>query len=182
MNVQHDDRRGPRVTRKRNTELLVILALGVAVYVASARSDLLETIVRFAHQHEEWQVDEIIVMAMFLAIAMTWFAMQRWTETQQSERLLAHRNETLERALGEIQQLRGILPICASCKKIRDEQGYWHQVEAYIRDHTEADFSHAICPDCMRKLYPGIVLKGNGTTKNSTASSDAGSAGQPADA
>ncbi len=45
-------------------------------------------------------------------------------------------------------------PICASCKKIRDDQGYWQQVEVYIRDHSDAEFSHGICPDCMAELYP----------------------------
>ena len=50
--------------------------------------------------------------------------------------------------------LRGILPICAHCKKIRDDQGYWSQAEVYVRDHTEAEFSHGICPECIEKLYP----------------------------
>lgn len=44
--------------------------------------------------------------------------------------------------------------ICASCKKIRDDKGYWEQVEVYIRDHSEAEFSHGLCPECMKKLYP----------------------------
>ena len=60
----------------------------------------------------------------------------------------------LQTALSEIKMLKGILPICASCKKIRDDQGFWNQVEIYIRDHSEAEFSHGICPDCMKKLYP----------------------------
>jgi len=47
-----------------------------------------------------------------------------------------------------------LLPISASCKKIRDDKGYWNQIEGYIRDHSEAEFSHGICPDCMKKLYP----------------------------
>ena len=46
------------------------------------------------------------------------------------------------------------MPICAGCKRIRDDAGYWHQVEQYVHEHTEAEFSHGICPDCMRKLYP----------------------------
>jgi len=61
----------------------------------------------------------------------------------------------LQDALTNIKILRGLLPICSSCKKIRDDQGYWHQIEAYIYDHTEADFSHGICPECALKLYPG---------------------------
>jgi len=64
------------------------------------------------------------------------------------------REEMLEQALQEIKVLRGILPICARCKKIRDEQGQWHSVESYIKDHTEADFSDLICPDCLDKQFP----------------------------
>jgi len=56
--------------------------------------------------------------------------------------------------LGTVKKLSGMLPICASCKKIRDDKGYWTQIEAYIRDHSEAEFSHGICPECMKKLYP----------------------------
>lgn len=62
----------------------------------------------------------------------------------------------LQKALAEVMQLSGLLPICASCKKIRDDKGYWNQIESYIRDHSEAEFSHGICPECMKKLYPGF--------------------------
>ncbi len=63
----------------------------------------------------------------------------------------------LQNALSEVKKLSGFLPICASCKKIRDDMGYWQQIEQYISDHSEALFSHGICPDCMRKLYPEIA-------------------------
>ena len=59
-------------------------------------------------------------------------------------------------ALANVKRLSGLLPICASCKKIRDDEGYWHQVEVYIHTHTEVDFSHSICPDCTQKLYPSL--------------------------
>jgi PAS domain S-box-containing protein len=62
--------------------------------------------------------------------------------------------QKLQDALDKIKILRGIIPICASCKKIRDDKGYWNQIESYIRDHSEAEFSHGICPDCTKKLYP----------------------------
>ncbi len=62
----------------------------------------------------------------------------------------------LRDALSKVKQLSGMLPICASCKKIRDDNGYWNQIEAYISDHSEALFSHGICPDCAKKLYPEI--------------------------
>jgi hypothetical protein len=64
------------------------------------------------------------------------------------------RNQELQEALDKVKTLSGLLPICASCKKIRDDQGYWHQVEVYIKDHSDAEFSHSICPTCAEKLYP----------------------------
>jgi hypothetical protein len=63
----------------------------------------------------------------------------------------------LQRALEEVQMLKGLLSICASCKKIRDERGTWQIMEKYIQEHSEAKFSHGICPDCMRKLYPEYI-------------------------
>ncbi len=67
---------------------------------------------------------------------------------------LQTQNEALQTALASVKTLSGLLPICASCKKIRDDEGYWHTVEVYIRDHSDAIFSHGICPDCMLVLYP----------------------------
>jgi hypothetical protein len=63
-------------------------------------------------------------------------------------------HEEKEKALSEVKILSGFLPICANCKKIRDDQGYWNKIETYIRDHSEAKFSHSLCPDCMKRLYP----------------------------
>lgn len=60
----------------------------------------------------------------------------------------------LQEALDRVKTLKGLLPICANCKKIRDDRGYWHQVEVYIHEHTEVDFSHGLCPGCAKQLYP----------------------------
>lgn len=65
----------------------------------------------------------------------------------------------LKNALDEIKVLKGILPICMHCKKIRDDSGYWNQLETYIREHSGADFSHGICPDCLDEHYPGYCKK-----------------------
>lgn len=62
----------------------------------------------------------------------------------------------LRNALSRVKRLSGFLPICASCKKIRDDKGYWNQIEAYISEHSEAEFSHSICPECTRRLYPDL--------------------------
>ncbi len=60
----------------------------------------------------------------------------------------------LQKALAEVKKLSGLLPICAACKKIRDDKGYWSQVESYIEEHSEAVFTHSVCPDCAKALYP----------------------------
>lgn len=60
----------------------------------------------------------------------------------------------LQKALAEVKTLSGMLPICASCKKVRDDKGYWQQIESYLLDHSETKFSHSLCPECAKKLYP----------------------------
>ena len=75
---------------------------------------------------------------------------------QKIEREREHLIEELKGALSRVKRLSGMLPICASCKKIRDDKGYWNQIEAYISEHSEADFSHGLCPECANKLYPEL--------------------------
>jgi hypothetical protein len=65
----------------------------------------------------------------------------------------------LQKVMSEVKNLSGMLPICSSCKKIRDDDGYWQQIEEYIRDHSNADFTHGICNDCVEKLYPELYPK-----------------------
>ena len=77
------------------------------------------------------------------------------------EELVEKRTFELRDALSKVRVLSGFLPICASCKNIRDDKGYWNQIEKYIREHTYAEFTHSICPDCAKKLYPGLVDKDN---------------------
>jgi PAS domain S-box-containing protein len=81
------------------------------------------------------------------------------TERKQAEDERERLILALGEALTQVKTLRGFLPICASCKKIRNDKGYWEQMEVYIRDHSEAEFSHGICPDCAEKLYPEYYKK-----------------------
>jgi predicted membrane protein len=74
-----------------------------------------------------------------------------------SLQLSKQRNE-LQATLDQVKTLSGLLPICASCKNIRDDNGYWKQIEQYIQHHSEAEFSHGICPECAKKLYPDFDL------------------------
>ena len=76
------------------------------------------------------------------------------TKQKKNEREKEQLIADLEYALAEVKELSGLLPICASCKNIRDDKGYWSQIELYIERHSEAKFSHGICPDCLEELYP----------------------------
>jgi PAS domain S-box-containing protein len=79
-----------------------------------------------------------------------------------SERVKAEKEreslvKELQEAMEKIKTLKGIVPICAHCKKIRNDEGFWQQVEVYVHEHSEAEFSHGICPECIRELYPEIA-------------------------
>jgi PAS domain S-box-containing protein len=78
------------------------------------------------------------------------------TDRKRIEEELERERLRLTRALDDVKVLRGILPICANCKKIRDDTGYWSQVERYVSDHSGAEFTHSICPECAKLLYPDL--------------------------
>ncbi len=71
-------------------------------------------------------------------------------------RELRHNNTEMEAALAKVKLLSGMLPICSGCKKIRDDKGYWNQVENYVQKHSEATFTHGLCPECSNKFFPGV--------------------------
>ena len=78
-------------------------------------------------------------------------------QREEIEIILRNEKIKLERALSEVKTLSGMLPICSSCKKVRDDSGYWNQIEEYIQKHSSAEFSHSICPSCAEKLYPDVI-------------------------
>ncbi|MGD0283585.1 MAG: GAF domain-containing protein [Dissulfurispiraceae bacterium] len=104
--------------------------------------------------NKETPYDESDVRQITLFMHKLWGILkQRLSEAERMRLILE-----LQEALDKVKTLSGMLPICASCKKIRDDQGYWNQIESYISEHSGAQFTHAICPDCVKKLYPDIDL------------------------
>jgi PAS domain S-box-containing protein len=93
------------------------------------------------------------IKADSFAVAIIWDVTRRKRIEGERERLI----HELQDALTNIKRLRGLLPICASCKKIRDDKGYWNELETYILEHSEAEFTHGFCPDCMKKLYGAFL-------------------------
>jgi len=102
---------------------------------------------------------EIAISNRFIALFLIW---STTVLIVQRKKLIRQRNTVLkekEDALAQIKVLGGLLPICSSCKKIRDDKGYWTHVEAYIAEYSEAKFTHGLCEGCIQKLYPQIASK-----------------------
>lgn len=96
----------------------------------------------------------LVLTGVFLSAFIAFFTVRHVLNIEKV--LMRERNE-LHKALSELKTLSGLLPICASCKKIRDDKGYWNQIEAYIRERSEAEFSHSICPECAQRLYAELA-------------------------
>jgi hypothetical protein len=96
-----------------------------------------------------WNAGVRLVAFLIIALAFA-FIKQQLRQEQQL-------NQELSAALAEVKRLSGFLPICASCKKIRNDHGSWEQIEMYIRDRSEAEFTHSLCPECMHRIYPDLA-------------------------
>ncbi len=118
-----------------------------------------------AHAYQGQFTSRFMSVYFIISVLACWFEYLRQHYRTgmeiQHQRLLAER-AALQEALSKVKQLSGMLPICACCKKVRDDRGYWRQLEVYIRDHSEAEFSHGLCPDCGERLYPGLPRNGGG--------------------
>jgi len=103
-----------------------------------------------------------LVVTVLLGAVSLVLLFGRYRLKQQSEARFKAQAAELQLAMDRVQTLKGLLPICASCKKIRDDNGYWTQVEAYVAAHSAAEFTHSICPNCFDSLYPEMSSAGDG--------------------
>jgi hypothetical protein len=137
----------------RAAHLLAILA-GQVVYFAALVNDGLVGAGAYSFVYVSEYAYLVVIMTMAHALLGRFVDLHRSVEMA---------NATLEsrvkEALADVKVLRGFIPICASCKKIRDDQGFWTRLEVYLTEHSEASLSHGICPDCARQLYPELVAK-----------------------
>ncbi len=184
VKIDQDEAYAPVRSLRRMSVLMVLLAvvvvLLVALYIAAGISAPVDQLALVAGKIADGDLtlkaevasnDEVGMLArafnkMVEVLLQTSNDLEKKVDELRDE-VVAHElsereNESLigelQGALAEIKTLKGIVPICSSCKKIRDDQGFWNQIESYIRDHSEAEFSHGICPDCAKTLYPELKI------------------------
>lgn len=136
------------INKLKNVNLISILLISI---VASITISIAITSIMSIVFHGHVKLDYLItgfVCSAFVATLVTFVVLELLKEIKASETKLRERNSKLKKALAEIKTLQGIIPICSYCKKIRDDKGYWNQLEAYIHTHSEAQFSHGVCPEC----------------------------------
>ena len=138
----------------------------IPVIFLSALTETLDRVKAFStggvdYISKPFQVEEVLArVETHLTIRNLQMELQeKNAQLEMKNEQLQEKNVQLQEALDNIKTLKGFIPICASCKKIRDDEGFWEQVEVYVRDHTEAEFSHGICPDCAHELYPEFYGK-----------------------
>jgi CheY-like chemotaxis protein len=128
----------------------------IPVIVITANNDLANLSEAFAAGAMDY-IPKPVNGTELLARVASALALKREMDCRkQREAELLRKNDELQRALQEVKVLRGLIPICASCKNIRNDSGFWQQLEDYLREHSEAEFSHGLCQPCVKKLYPGI--------------------------
>ena len=159
-------------------QYLVVVACVLGLYAALLSLE-------YFQNRQEFEIQYQLFLFVLFGILLTWFAFFGGFVSNIRRRLRIQKEETkkaneeikieieerkraqlekdnliveLKDALRKVKTLNGLLPICASCKNIRDDNGYWNQIESYIKTHSEAEFSHSICPNCAKKLYPDLDL------------------------
>ncbi len=133
---------GPEICRKARATSSTTGAYLILLTARDTRQDLLEGLEAGANDYITKPFDKAELHAR-ISVGLRMLELQK---------KLADRVRELELAIAQVKRLRGLLPICMYCKKIRNDGNYWQQVESYIRDHSEAEFSHGICPDCYEKF------------------------------
>ncbi|MDP1769380.1 MAG: response regulator [Nitrospirota bacterium] len=128
----------------------------IPIIMVTAKSDLSNLQEAFAAGAVDF-ITKPVTSVELLARAASALALKKEMDCRKArEEELRRSNDALQKAMGEVKVLRGLIPICASCKKIRNDGGFWQQLEEYIGEHSEAEFSHGICQPCVKKLYPGV--------------------------
>ena len=128
----------------------------IPIIMVTAKADLSNLQEAFAAGAMDFISKPVNSIELLARVASALLLKQEMDRRKNRELDLHRSNEELQKALKEVKSLRGLIPICASCKKIRNDGGFWQQLEEYLAEHLDAEFSHGLCQPCIKKLYPGV--------------------------
>jgi type VI protein secretion system component VasK len=141
-------------------DLVIIALLALILFAVSAAFDLFNRIIEWVYTHDTWQLDELFTVAVYLVGAGVVYGWRRYRELiaqiarrERAEAEQARLIPELENALADVSRLKNLLPLCSSCRRVRDDRGYWSEVEEYVEIHFSTRFDDGLCPECARKLY-----------------------------
>lgn len=159
MNLNPVGRFAPIHSRSFQDAVAVVLFISV-VLILALNFDEVNKVISWLYHHDTTRLDVFFTVVVFLLPAIAWYTWRRHRDLieqirrrEEAELAKQRLEPELQNALADITLLRRLLPICPSCKRIRDDRGDWHQVEVYIEVHLNRKLSHGLCPDCARKLY-----------------------------
>lgn len=149
-------------------DLVIMTILAILVFAFSATFDVFNAIIGWVYRHDTWQLDEFFSVSIFLVVAMGVYAWRRNRELteqirrrEEAEAEKAHLLPELETALADVHALKKLLPFCTSCRRVREDSGYWNQVEEYMVSHFSTKLDDGLCPDCARRFYGNGYGPGN---------------------
>ena len=141
-------------------DLVALVVLVLLTLAACLWFDPFSRAVAWVYRHDNWKLDELFTLSISMTFGLAWYSWRRWDELVEEKRERTKAEEEtqaltrrLYEALAELRTLHGLLRICESCKRVRDETGYWIPLEAYIESNSKARFFQGTCPDCARKVY-----------------------------
>ena len=138
-------------------EMIIFIALSMPLMLIAINMDILEKIFIYSRKHENYEIDEIFIILLFLSFLIFFYNIRNNKKLKTANLIIKKKNKELEKALKDINTLKGMITICSVCKNIKVKENYWQKIEDYISENSDTQFSHGICMDCAHKLYPDLL-------------------------
>lgn len=163
MHARSDDRTG--VGSESNPSYAhpfrILLLVAAAMFISEIMITLLFSLFPLMTPAHEGILDSSLLLILMIPLLYVFFYRPFLLDIKERKKAEMEKEATiveLKKAMDEIKILKGLIPICANCKKVRDDAGYWQHIEVYVRERSDAEFSHGICPACAKELYPGLKI------------------------
>lgn len=162
MNTQNDGTPGAGRESKPSYAhpFRILLLVVVSMFISEVMITLLFSLFPLMTPTHEGILDSSLLLIFMVPLLYVFFYRPFLLDIKERKKAEMEKEATiveLKKAMDEIKILKGLIPICAKCKKVRDDAGYWQHIEVYVRERSDAEFSHGICPDCAKELYPGLT-------------------------